>query len=166
MQRTKNKLDKIMTKQVSRGPPRPMSDLPCHTNPHQIMLLARATDTILTYAIPRASMQIWRNYEKSINFIENIHKSEKHTFSRISKNSSESACLKEESAPQSTASAIIALCDRKPCRVASDKINEKEMCVNTGLQKHASRWEYSTFSQVECQMLEHTLSANSHNNTC
>ena len=166
MQRTKNKLDKIMTKQVSMGPPKPGPDLLSHSPAHQIMLLARATDTILLHATPRASMQISRNYDKSINFIGNIDKSEKHTFSRISKNSSESACLKEESAPQSTASAIIALCDRKPCRVASDKINEKQMCVNTGLQKHASRLEYSTFSQVECQMLEHTLSANFHNNTC
>ena len=166
MQTLRNKVDKIMTKQVSMGPPKPGSDLHCHSHTHQIMLLARATDTILTYATPRASMQISQNYEKSINFIANIDKSEKLTFSRISKNSSESACLKEETAPQSTASAIIALCDRKPCRVASDKINEKQMCVNTGLQKHASRWEYSTFSQVECQMLEHTLSANSHHNTC
>ena len=166
MQTTKNKLDKIISKQVSMGPPKPMPDLLSHSHTHQIMLLARATDTILTYATPRASMQISRNYEKSINFIANMSKSEKHTFSIISKNSSKSACLKEESAPQSTASAIIALCDRKPCRVASDKINEKQMCVNTGLQKHASRWEYSTFSQVECEMLEHTVSANSHNNTC
>ena len=155
-----------MTKQVSMGPPKPGSDLHCQCSTHQIMLLARATDTILTYATPRGSMQVSQNYQKSIDFIENINNSEKLTFSRISKNSSESPCLKEESAPQSTASAIIALCDRKPCRVASDKINGKQMCVNTGLQKHASRWEYSTFSQVECQMLEHTLSANSHNNTC
>ena len=155
-----------MTKQVSMGPPKPGSDLHCQSSAHQIMLLARATDTILTYATPRANMQISRNYERSINFIKNIDKSEKLTFSRISKNSSESACLKEGSAPQSTASAIIALCDRKPCRVASDKINEKQMCVNTGLQKHASRWEYSTFSQVECQTLEPPLSANSYNNAC
>ena len=166
MQTLRNKVDKIMTKQVSMGPQKPGPDFHCQCHAHQIMLLARATDTILLHATPRASMQISRNYKKSINFIENINKSEKHTFSRISKNSSESACLKEESAPQSTASAIIALCDRKPCRVASDKINEKQMCVNTGLQKHASRWEYSTFSQVECQVLEHTLSANSHNSTC
>ena len=166
MQTLRNKVDKIMTKQVSRVPSKPMSDLLCQSNAHQIMLLARATDTILTYATPRASMHISRNYQNSINFIENIEKREKHTFSRISKNSWESACLKEESPPQSTASAVIGLCDRKPCRVASDKINEKQMCVNTGLQKHASRWEYSTFSQVECQTLEHTLSANSHNNTC
>ena len=148
MQTLRNKVDKIMTSQVSRVPSKPMPDLLCQSHAHQIMLLARATDTILTYATPRASMQISQNYERSINFIENIHKSEKLTFSRISKNSSESACLKEENAPQSTASAIIALCDRKPCRVASDKINEKEVCVNTGLQKHASRWEYSTFSHV------------------
>ena len=132
MQTLKNKVDKIMTKQVSRGPPRPGPDFLCHTHKHQIMLLARATDTILAYATPGVSMQILRNYEKTINFIGNINKSEKPTFSRISKNSSESACLKEESAPQSTASAIIALCDRKPCRVASDKINE-----NTHACKHS-----------------------------
>ena len=122
------------------------------------MLLARATDTILPHATPGVSMQISQNYEKNINFIGNINKSEKLTFLIISKNSSESARLKEASAPQSIASEIIALRDRKPCRVANDKINEKQMCVSTGL--------HSTFSQVERPMLEDTLSANSHNNTC
>ena len=111
-------------------------------------------------------MQISRNYKKTINFIENINKSEKHTFSIISKNSSENAPLKEASAPQSIASEKIALPDRKPCRVASDKTDEKQMCVNTGLQKHASRSEYGPFSQVECPMLEANLSTNSHGNTC
>ena len=128
----RNKLDKIMTKQVSRGPPRPGSDFLSHSHEHQIMLLARATDTILAYATPGVSMQISRNYEKTINFIENINKSEKHTFSRISKNSSENAPLKEASAPQSIASEKIALPDRKPCRAASDKINE-----NTHACKHS-----------------------------
>ena len=90
------------------------------------MLLARATDTILTYATPGVSMQISRNYEQNINFIANINESEKHTFSIISKNSSESARLKEASAPQSIASEKIALPDRKPCRVASDRVNEEQ----------------------------------------
>ena len=111
-------------------------------------------------------MQISQNYKKTINFIGNISKSDKPTFLIISKNSSESAPLKEASAPQSIASEKIALPDRKPCRVASDKINEKQMCVSTQLQKYASRSEYSTFLQVECPMLEAKLSANSHDNTC
>ena len=129
------------------------------------MLLAGATDTILPHATPGVSIQISRNYEKPINFIENINKSEKRTFSIISKNSSESAPLEEASAPQSIASEKIALPDQKPWRVASDKIYGKQMCVSTGLQKHSSRSEQSTFSQVECPMLEAKLSANSHDNT-
>ena len=68
MQTLRNKVDKIMTKQVSMGPPKPVSDLHCHSHTHQIMLLARATDTILTYATPRASMQISRNYKKNNKF--------------------------------------------------------------------------------------------------
>ena len=111
-------------------------------------------------------MQISRNYEKTINFMKNINKSEKHTFSRISKNSSENAPLKEASAPQSIASEKIALPDRKPCRVASDKINENTHACGIQLQKHVSRSEYSPFSQVECPMLEAKLSTNSHGNTC
>ena len=128
MQTLRNKVDKIMTKQVSRGPPKPTADFPCHTHRRQIMLLARATDTILPHATPGVSMQISQNYEKTISFIGNINKSEKPTFLVISKNSSKSARLKEASAPQSIASEKIALPDRKPCRVASDKINEKQMC--------------------------------------
>ena len=121
-----------MTKQVSSGPPKRMSDLPCHPHEHKMMLLARATDTISPHATPGVSMQISQKYEKTINFIGNINKSEKPTFLIISKNSSESARLKEASATQSIASEKIALPDRKPCRVASDKINE-----NTHACKHS-----------------------------